>query len=224
LSIENLAIKKSKVQQIQLISVTKFSLLVVLITNTGIVHNKIINLQNEINSKELNYLNNYLSNQLKGKEISNIEKDFLEEIEKKLIKRINLSQGIIESIYKELLDIVSPENFKVYTGGTSYILEQPEFNNLDNFKKVMNILNREEILKEIIEETKNERIMVKIGSENQLDDIKNCSLIFATYYLGNRAIGKIGVIGPTRMEYQRVISTVDSVAVFLGKLISKISG
>ncbi|MFW5991751.1 MAG: heat-inducible transcriptional repressor HrcA [Halanaerobiaceae bacterium] len=218
-------LQKSKIRNLQLIKVAKRSLLIVLITDTGIVNNKIINLKQELTSRQLRYINRYLVSKLQGKELTSIDEDFINQIEAELIKQINFSQTkeMFDILYEELSGITKSGDLRIYLGGTSYILEQPEFNDMETLKKVLNILEQEEILRELIDDASNEDIKVKIGHENQLKEMEKCSIVIATYYLGDRAIGKIGVLGPTRMEYPRVISTVDLAADVLGKIISKVS-
>ncbi|AZO94998.1 heat-inducible transcriptional repressor HrcA [Halocella sp. SP3-1] len=216
--------KKSRIKQIQLIPVEGKRILIVLITNTGIVHNKIVKLKQDLNPRQLGYLNEYLFNNLKDKRIKGINNLVLQELEKRLIKRLDLSQEIIELVYKGLEMVSKEDDFKIYLGGTSYILEQPEFNDLDNLKKVLNILDHEEMLKDLLVTIPNKELEVMIGHENKIEEMKKCSLVFASYTVGDIASGKIGVIGPTRMEYSRVIASVNTVAELMGKIISELSG
>lgn len=216
-------LKRSKVKQFQLVPIEKNSLLIVLISDTGIVHNKIIQLEQELSARQINYLNQFLSGHLKNKELISLNDDFMKELELKLIKRFDLSQGIFELIYQGLVSS-EPAEFKVYLGGTSYILEQPEFNDLENLKKVLNIFDHEEILRNLLNNIPDKGLEVMIGHENELEEMQKCSIVFATYSIGDKASGKIGVIGPTRMEYSKVISTVNSVAKALSKIISELSG
>lgn len=217
-------LKKSKIRQVQLLNVTNNSLLIVLITDTGIVHNKIVKLNQELTSKHIRYLNHFLSAHLNNRDLNSITEEYMKELEKELIKRIDLSLGLFKLVYKEVQKIAKPADMKIYLGGTSYILEQPEFNDLKKLKQVLNLLDHEEILRELLQNIPNNGLKVKIGQENELEEIQNCSIVFASYHIGDKAIGKMGVIGPTRMEYPRVIPTVNYVADMLGKISSKLSG
>ncbi len=217
-------LNKSKIKQVQLFYISSNSLLIVLITDTGIVHNKIVKLDQEITSKQIRYLNQFLSIHLNDKELNSISVEYMKELELELINRIDFSLGLFKMIYQELESISKPADMKIYLGGTSYILEQPEFNDLDKLKQVLNLLDHEEVLRELLDNIPNHGLKVKIGQENELEEIQNCSIVLATYHIGDKAIGKMGVIGPTRMEYPRVIPTVNYVADTLGKIISKLSG
>jgi heat-inducible transcriptional repressor len=215
---------KSRLKQLQIIRIDGSSVLIVMLTDTGIVHSQIIQLDQEIEVRQINYLNSFLSSYLKDKELSFLTEEFMQEMEYRLLKRLDLSKGIFEFIYNGLVKISSPVDFKIYLGGTSYILEQPEFNNLDNLKKVLKILDHEETLRRLLNNVPDKGIDVMIGQENELEEMQKCSIVFANYTINDKAFGKIGVIGPTRMEYQRVISIVSTVADALSKIISELSG
>lgn len=200
------------------------SLLVVLVTDTGMVNNKIIKLQQNLSVQKISYLNRFLSDKLENKLLSELDVSYLNSLEKELLAKLDLSVDLFKQFYNELEGAFEPDSVKVYLGGTSYILEQPEFNDLERLKKMLKLLDQEEMLKKIINSISNDDLEIKIGQENEVEGIKNCSLVVATYYISDRAVGKIGVIGPTRMEYPRVISLVDVISDILGNLISKASG
>ena len=216
-------LQESILQNIELIRVARRTLLVVLITDTGIVNNKVIKLQKDLDSNQLKNINNYLCKRLKGEKLIELNNDLLHKVGKELIKRINISEKIYEIICDQINNIIEPANLKVFLGGRSYILEQPEFNDIENLKKVLTLFDHEENLRKIINNLPDKGIEVKIGHENNLEEIQNFSIVYTTYHLGDKGMGKIVVIGPTRMQYPRVISTVDLAADIFGKIISNAS-
>ena len=214
----------SKLKKVEIMQLEDNSLLLVLVTDTGMVNNKIIKLDQNLSSRKIAYLNKFLSDKLEHKLLADLNVEYLDRLEKELLARLDLSVDLFHQFYNEFEGAFEPGGVKVYLGGTSYILEQPEFNDLDKLKKMFKILDQEEMLNKIINSISGTDLEIKIGQENEVEDIKNCSLVVATYYISNRAVGKIGVIGPTRMEYPRVISSVDVISDILGNLISKASG
>lgn len=214
----------SRLKKVEIMQLADNSLLLVLVTDTGMVNNKIINLDQSLSARKIAYLNKFLSDKLENKLLANLDSVYLKELEKELISKIDLSVDLFKQFYNEFEGAFEPGGVKVYLGGTSYILEQPEFNDLEKVKKMLKLLDQEEMLNKIINSISGSDLEIKIGQENEVEDIKNCSLVVSTYYISNRAVGKIGVIGPTRMEYPRVISSVDVISDILGKLISKASG
>ena len=214
----------SRLRKVEIMQLADNSLILVLVTDTGMVNNKIINLDQSLSARKISYLNSFLSEKLENRLLVNLDSNYLKEIEKELMARLDLSVDLFKQFYNEFEGVFEPGGVKVYLGGTSYILEQPEFNDLEKVKKMLKLLDQEEMLSKIINSISGSDLEIKIGQENEVEDIKNCSLVVATYFISNRAVGKIGVIGPTRMEYPHVISSVDVISDFLGKLISKASG
>lgn len=213
------AFTESRVNRIQLLPVSKKRLLLVVITDNGLVNNKIINLNKDLDEKQLEDLNKILNKRLKGVLIEDVDKKFLNNLQHELQRRINYTAEILESLQKEMSNISTKNGMKIHLDGTSYILEQPEFNDIDRLKKVLRILDREEELQKILNDI-NEELSIRIGAENKLEDMENCSLVLARYHIAKGASGRIGIIGPTRMEYSKVISSVDLAAELLSKLIS----
>ena len=215
-------LQKSKIKKLELIHIAKKTLLIVLITDTGIVNNKIIKLQQDLSPKQLKEISRYLFKRLQDQKLAQLDQEFLQQVGNDLMNRIDLSHRLFKMISNELNKIARPSDLRIFLGGTSYILDQPEFNDMKTLKKVLKILDHEENLRQLVQNLPNDDLEVKIGHENKLQGMQNCSIVCATYHLGDKAVGKIGVIGPTRMEYPRVISTVDVAADILGKIISKV--
>ncbi|MEJ6951127.1 heat-inducible transcriptional repressor HrcA [Natronospora cellulosivora (SeqCode)] len=215
---------KNKIKQVQLMQIDNTSILIVLITDTGLVHNKIVRLKNRLNRKQIAYLNNFLSEELRNKNLEDINSGYLKGLEEELLSSLKISRELLELIYNGLTIVSKPDDFKLYLGGTSYILDQPEFNDIDSLKRVLNILDQEELLKELFAKMPNKELEVMIGHENDLADMHKCSIVFSTYSIGNKASGKIAVIGPRRMEYSKVMASVNTMSNLISKIISELSG
>src|SRR5690606_10526141 len=93
---------------------------------------------------------------------------------------------------------------KLYIGGKTKMLSQPEFHDIDKIRSLLTMIEREKELSKLIRTSK-EGINIKIGHENNNIAMNNCSLITATYSVGKQHLGSISILGPTRMEYSRVI-------------------
>ena len=213
-----------RIKHIQLTPVDSQSYLLLLITDTGLVHNKIIKLNGPLNNRQINYLNNFFNDKLCHRDLESITPDYLEKLSAELLGKVDIPGDILDSIHKGIIVLSSPNDFKIYLGGTSYILDQPEFNDRDSLKKVMKILEEEEILKDLFVKIPEQDLVVLIGQENIIKDMQKCSVVIATYFVDNSAIGRIGVIGPTRMEYPRVLASVNTMSRLISKIISELSG
>jgi heat-inducible transcriptional repressor len=215
--------KDVKISELQLMKVTEDKLLLVMVTDNGFVSDKLINIKEDLDKRKIRYINNFLINKIRDKEINELTDQYFKEIENELVKKINLSHQLFTIINKEIDELIKPEDVRIYIGGTSYILDQPEFNDIEYLKKVLNILDHEDNLKKLIKAKNNKELEVRIGHENEIEEMKRCSLVIANYSIGDKAVGKIGVLGPTRMEYPRVISTVNIVSDILSKIISEVN-
>ncbi len=213
----------AKIKLVQLLPVSKSDVLILLVTDNGLVNNKLVKLKAGLSKQQIKYLNNYFADKLIGEDLYNVNSLYLKKLEKELISKINISHDIMETFYTELFSLARQNDFKIYLEGTSYILEQPEFSVLEDLKKVLKIFDQEELLKELFIKMPDKEIEVMIGQENDIEDMHKCSIVFATYSSGNNT-GKIGVIGPTRMQYPRVMATVNIMSKVISKIISELSG
>lgn len=110
---------------------------------------------------------------------------------------------------------------RIFSSGTSNLLHQPEFRNLDHMQRILNLLEEENLLTEVVEEySRPEEITIKIGSENKYKQVKDCSVVVAAYEVNEEPVGGIGMIGPTRMYYSKVTTLVDYVAKELSRVLS----
>lgn len=136
-------------------------------------------------------------------------------IEKHLIERF-------EDKIKDILTSLYDFEGRLYLDGTHYLVEQPEFKDIEKISSVLKILEDKKGLLEILEEdVKNKGIKVHIGSENKALGFDQCTLITANYDLEDDISGSLGIIGPMRMEYQKVIPTVGRVAELISELFSE---
>ncbi|MBN2057586.1 MAG: heat-inducible transcriptional repressor HrcA [Candidatus Saganbacteria bacterium] len=111
---------------------------------------------------------------------------------------------------------------RIYSAGTSNLLHQPEFRNLAQMEKILELLEEEETLTELVEEysAEGEPINIKIGSENRFKPIRECSVVVRSFEVNDKPVGGISIIGPTRMYYSKAASLIDCVAKELSRVLS----
>jgi transcriptional regulator of heat shock response len=111
---------------------------------------------------------------------------------------------------------------RIHSAGTSNLLHQPEFRNLGQMEKILELLEEEDLLTEIVEEYVDpEEVNIRIGSENKYKQVKECSIIVSSYKVDNEPVGGIGLIGPTRMYYSKATTLIDYVAKELSDILSR---
>ena len=98
---------------------------------------------------------------------------------------------------------------KWYMGGTKQIFNQPEFQDAERIKELLGVLEEEKVLKDMLNAGVDSGLRITIGSENKFTSIQDCSMVQATYRLNGQVVGTLAVLGPTRMEYKKVVSVMD---------------
>jgi heat-inducible transcriptional repressor len=198
-------IKESKIKHIQLLPMEKNQILAIMVNEAGLIKKLIINLENKISENNLIYMSNYLTRKLKNKTFLELANE--------------ISDGILDDYFeykndlKRLMPILSSfieeaEEMKVYADGITNILEFPEYRDIDKAKEVLSVLEDKDKLIFALTNNKIKEIDVKIGEENSHDSMKDLSVITATYNSEGEIIGRIGIIGPKRMNYIELIKTI----------------
>ena len=98
---------------------------------------------------------------------------------------------------------------KVFLGGTKQLLNQPEFRDVERVRNLLGILEEERVVRGLLKSGEDSGLKITIGSENKFSGIQDCSMVQATYRLNGKIVGTMAVLGPTRMEYGKVISVMD---------------
>jgi heat-inducible transcriptional repressor len=214
-------VQNSIFRNLKLLSLDSKNVLLILITDLG-VQNRVVTIPQELSNSELQQISRYLNERLHGLTLNEIDKKLLKELESSLVNRLNSLESGLDFLYDNLF-VPDMNQEKIYLGGTTNILEQPEFNDLHKVKNVLRVLEEEELLYDILGTISCDDISgvkITIGQENEFDQIKDCSMVTATYRLNDRAIGKIGVLGPTRMEYANATSIVKIMAQILSNTLT----
>ena len=203
-------IENNEIRNIELIQISKDQVLVVLLTKTGTVKNKIVSIS--IDADDLYDLKKFLNRKLRGMSLTEAGKRVLGEIQHYENKQRNMIEfaGCIGSVIDSIQD-------DIYMDGTSNVLSIPDFKDLESARYLMQLNEDRDKLKMIIGKDLNNKIQVKIGEEQ-----KDLSVITTSYSYGNKIIGVLGIIGPKRMEYEKMISLVDSVSKVVNGYLSQI--
>lgn len=209
-------IKKSQLKHIQLVLIDDTKVLVVIVTDSGIVKNTVLRTDFSISSNQLNIITNFLNEKLKGHNIEEIGSEILDNLVNEMNDFKNSILDIIPIMIHALDDTAE---IGVFSEGVTKIFNFPEYNDVERAKEFISFIENRPYIVELMLGGGHNDIEITIGDENIYDEIKNCSVITATYSLNGRTIGKIGVIGPTRMDYSNVINVVRSLSLDLNEII-----
>lgn len=198
-------------KKIELIPYGDHHLLVVWATTTGMVRNKMLDMKEHIPVSEIIRLNQLLNQELSGKE--------LKEAKSFLIDRLSHVKDSLMASYRVALQIASrafenQEERRLCVDGSRYVLKQPEFqNNISKARIFFRAVETRDALRQLFDQPfPIHEIRVHIGTENPHQEMWDCAIVTASYSHRNQVLGTLGVLGPKRMPYARVISIVDHVA------------
>jgi len=208
--------QKNKIKFIQLSNIDKNKLLLVTVVEGNIIKNSIINISPSLSDKELLSLNLIVNTNLSGLA--------LEEININIINKLKNDAGVLRDIVELILEQLSKdfgneeENLQIYTSGATNFFKYPELSAGDKASKLIGAFEEKAKLKEILIdrldediEDKGSGVQVYIGEELPLQNLKDCSLVTANYELGAGIRGTIGIVGPKRMDYEKVLKTIRTV-------------
>ncbi len=190
----------------QLIEEIKFVLLgsrmmmAVILTDTGLVKETIIKFDEDINEKQVETMNYMFNHKLKGQPIETIDRPLEEYLYDEMTYSVNVIKPVIEQIKKVL------EEDKIYLEGANKSFDLPEFNSLEVAKNFVNILDTKELVSDMLNTGFAEDINVYIGEENEKEELKDFSVVTFKHKVNGKDLGTIGIIGPKRMDYSKVIS------------------
>ena len=190
---------------------------VILFTDEGIIKNTIVAADPEISQKELNRIAEYINSRFKGQSLDEIKRLILNEMTRERV----LCDSLISEALKICRNAFSASPGNVYISGLSEVLRLPDFFDINRIRELLRALEDKHIIVKLLDNiADSEGTQVIIGSENLLDEMKQFSLVAATYKEGKRPIGTVAIIGPKRMNYVEAISIVNSTAQFITKLLS----
>lgn len=189
------------IEEIKFVLLGTRILMAVILTDAGIIKETIIKFDEDINQNQVDTLNYVFNSKLKGKPLDNIDRPMEEFIVKEMSYSINVIKPIINQINK-----VVNEETKVFLEGANKSFDLPEFKSLSIAKNFINILDTKEIVFDILNTGFAKDINIYIGNENENDDLKDFSIVTFNHTFENKDLGTIGIIGPTRMNYSKVVS------------------
>ncbi len=205
-------------RQIEFVKLSGKRLLAILVAQNGTVQNKIVETEDELGSADLIRMANYLNELLEGLTISQVKQRILAEMQndktrydKLLARALELSEQTLEGVSSE-----------VFIEGQSNIFEQPEFSEAARMKEIFRAFEEKSQLVTLLDRSlAAEGIQIFIGAETHLSQMEGMSLVTSTYMTGKHTLGVLGVIGPTRMGYAKVIPIVDYTAQLVSKLLEQ---
>ena len=206
----------SRVQKIQFVPISEKEAVLILITDGGHVESKMTTLLDGMDIKMLEAVIKSLDELLHGVYVSDVQMKLTESFEDQLHEFILYKEEILYTVLQLLSKSLQNNNYLL--SGKANILKQPEFNDIDKISHLYDMIEAEELFKVIETTQAPNQLTVKIGRENEIQAMENCTLITVPYQINEQEYGKIALLGPTRMEYQRIIPLLEYVARIMSDL------
>ena len=209
--------KRTTIRRFDLILVDGSSFIAVVMTDNNVVKNKLIRVPTDLSEPQLQLLTTLLNSSFVGKTLDQLTPELMRVAE----HAAGSSYGLISLVVSFAMEVLdSMENSPVYTAGASHLLDHPEYQDVGKAQKLMSYLSEDQSLIQslALPTMGDDNTKILIGPENVADELKDTSVVLASYDIGDGLKGVIGVVGPTRMDYAKVAAKLSYVADGLSKL------
>ena len=210
------SVRKSSIKSIQLIAVDVTSILCVMVTDSGVIKNNLIKSIKVPSIEVMNRINNIINERLKDLTIEEINLEVINKLKNDLAGFEDIFNALLPTLYDTLN---STDKQEVFMEGTTNIFNYPEYNDIHKAKEILSLLYNKDYVSKLIK-TDND-ISIRIGDENFIPEAKECSVISAVYFLGDKPLGTIGLIGPRRINYSKVMAIMTEVMKELNETLNK---
>jgi len=198
--------EQDTLKYINLLPVDDYTVVLMLVSESGKVSNKAVRLDKPVSEDTLKILAKTMTYNYRGKTLSEaLAVDIMEDLRNDAEAMSMFEKNIVPSFMNTLEDML---NVNLYMDGLTNIFSIPEYNDLDKARMFLEMVNKKEDFTQTLINREN-GVIITIGNENQDEKLQDCSVITATYHVDGKMVGKIGVIGPTRMKYGEVTSVVE---------------
>lgn len=198
------------VKRIQLVPVSENRALAVVVSETGTVHDKIIAVPSEFTPDQLEKFSRMLSERLEHRLLTEAIEILSREFQSEISQQRRFFEEVAGALRDELSETRKLTNIAV--SGATKILMHPEFNDIEKARKMLSVFETKESLMKVFHAPANMEFSIKIGPENELEELQDSSFISSTYRIGDSSQGFFGIIGPTRMNYAKVLTALTSLS------------
>ena len=189
-----------------------------IVADDGSIDTNVVDIPLGMSSEEMDYLAGKMSKLLEDRNLSDISVEILQNVHTDVVEDKLIFSSLLQAVRKMT---GRRQEQKVFLGGTKQLLNQPEFRDVERVRNLLGILEEEKVLKDLLQGGEDSGLKVTIGSEKKFTGIQDCSMVQATYRLNGQIVGTMAVLGPTRMEYGKVISVMDYLHKYLKTILDK---
>lgn len=200
--------QNTKVKFVQLSQVNEEQMLAVIVVEGNVIKNKMMRAEQTLTNDEILKLNILINTFLQGASLADINLEMMHTMQQQAGKYAGVLEGVFQGVIEAIHEA---EELEIYTSGTTNILKYPELGDISKTSELLEAFEEKKVLTELLDDAMskedNTGIQIYIGDESPVKDMKDLSVVTATYQLQEGAKGTIGIIGPKRMDYKKVVST-----------------
>ncbi len=201
-------IESVTIKNVRLIPVDNNYILLIVVTDTGVVKDLLIRKPYDMDESYLDKISEKLNFYFRNRRIDHFNDSIYTSVKDEFQKDKAFFNSLVDAI-SDTVDGYSER--KVYMDGLNNILDIPEYTDIVKAKEFFSLMKKKELMFDLADETHDEGVSIHIGEENPIDEMKSFSVITATYCVNKRVYGSVGIIGPKRMNYPKVVSLMDNV-------------
>ncbi len=206
-------------RQMEFLRLSRGQLLVIYVSESGLVQNKVIEVAEDLSQQQLEQISNFLNQELNGLTISQVRSKLEDELKEERVRFDEMRKNALSLSRVALQDEVVNQ---IYVSGASLMLEQPEFATPQSMKRLIQTLESKQLLIDLLDRSQQAQgVQIFIGSESRQAELEGCSLVTSSYSNPKGVVGTLGVIGPMRMDYSKVIPIVDFTAQLLSRVLDR---
>lgn len=207
-----------RIKHIQLVQLNADRALLVLVTDAGIIRDVLLRIPDGVSTQDLERFSGRLMEQLRDMRLDQMAVDEVIQMGAEMGTQRDFFQNVLEALEHQ----VNQNAQKVELSGATNILFYPEYSDVEKAKSFLSALNSEKTLYQMLKKASTLEFTIAIGEDNEAQELSDCSVITATYRIGNEPMGSFGVIGPTRMHYSRVLSILEYMQLSLSEALASL--
>ena len=208
-----------KFKYLQFLPFDENRVVLIIVTDTGVMENRLMEIPEGMSAEELQRIAGAMNHRLGGLDVTDIQSALLDQIKAEVLPRPELLENALALMREATCGTTA--NDKLYLGGTTQLLNQPEFRDVEKVRHLLSMLEEERLLHDILHTQDGNGVIVTIGQENKFSGIQDCSVIQASFRLDGQTVGTLAVLGPTRMEYARTMAAIEFMQKHMEQILKK---
>ena len=209
-----------RIKHVQLVPVAEGTALMIIVTNLGIVKDAVIRVPEGLDSDDLYSISRMLTDRLANKPLEAVRQTFADLLRDAENNRRLMGEAL-RVIEKKL---ENEDSTDIFVGGSSKLLNYPEYSDVEKARNFLTVLESKDTLRRLVGRGGGMEVTIRIGPENDVPELADCSIVTAQYRVGDQSTGTLGIIGPTRMNYNRVIPVLEFMSRAMTELLSNRRG